>query len=144
MTTDDGLAMIAQLSDGCMRDAIKYLDQISSMGEVTAEHVAQFLGVVSEARMAQLIQLMRDRYETGEQTVFDRLVDTLTELVSNGVDLTLLPKQMMGYIDQHFAQDQSFFASLTTMVSGLIRDARWYPHPLLLYKTSIWLWKHEE
>jgi DNA polymerase III gamma/tau subunit len=35
--------MIAGLSDGCMRDAVKYLDQISVMGEVTAERVSQFL-----------------------------------------------------------------------------------------------------
>ncbi len=55
--------MIAQLSDGCMRDAVKYLDQISSMGEVTAEHVAQFLGVVSETSMANMIGLLRTRYE---------------------------------------------------------------------------------
>jgi DNA polymerase-3 subunit gamma/tau len=29
--TDEGLAMIAKLSDGCVRDANKYLDQISVM-----------------------------------------------------------------------------------------------------------------
>lgn len=140
-TTDDGLHMIAQLSDGCMRDAVKYLDQISSMGEVTAEHVAQFLGVVSESRMASMIGFLRARYEQWDQTSFDTLIDTLTTLTTNGIDLTLLPKQMMAYIDQHFLDDQDFYASLTTMVSGLMRDARRYPHPLLLYKTSLWLWK---
>jgi DNA polymerase III gamma/tau subunit len=35
--------MIAKLSDGCVRDANKYLDQISVMGEVTAASVGQFL-----------------------------------------------------------------------------------------------------
>ncbi len=143
-TTDDGLHMIAQLSDGCMRDAVKYLDQISSMGEVTAEHVAQFLGVVSETSMANMIGLLRTRYEQWDQTSFDTLIDTLTILTTNGIDLTLLPKQMMWYIDEHFADDQDFYASLTTMVSGLMRDARRYPHPLLLYKTSLWLWKSSE
>ena len=143
-TTDDGLHMIAQLSDGCMRDAVKYLDQISSMGEVTAEHVAQFLGVVSDTSMASMIGLLRARYEQWDQTSFDTLIDTLTTLTTNGIDLTLLPKQMMWYIDEHFADDQDFYASLTTMVSGLMRDARRYPHPLLLYKTSLWLWKSSE
>lgn len=40
---EQGLSMIADLSDGCMRDAVKYLDQISVMGEVNEENVAQFL-----------------------------------------------------------------------------------------------------
>lgn len=141
VTTDDGLAMIAQLSDGCMRDAVKYLDQISSLGEVNAEHVAQFLGVVSEYSMRDLIDLLHQRHDTSDESIFTLLIEKLSQFVTNGVDLTLLPKQIMAYIDQHFAQDQTFFASLTTMVSWLIRDARRYPHPLLLYKTSIWLWK---
>ena len=42
-TTQEGLTMIADLSDGCMRDAVKYLDQISVMGEVNENNVAQFL-----------------------------------------------------------------------------------------------------
>ena len=40
---EQGLSMIADLSDGCMRDAVKYLDQISVMGEVNETNVAQFL-----------------------------------------------------------------------------------------------------
>lgn len=117
VTTDDGLAMIAQLSDGCMRDAVKYLDQISSLGEVNAEHVAQFLGVVSEYGMKDLIDLLHQRHDTSDESTFTLLIEKLSQFVTNGVDLTLLPKQIMAYIDQHFAQDQTFFAALTTMVS---------------------------
>ena len=41
--SQEGLSMIADLSDGCMRDAVKYLDQISVMGEVNEANVSQFL-----------------------------------------------------------------------------------------------------
>ncbi len=42
-----------------MRDAIKYLEQISILGEVTEEHVAQFLGATSDRLLEEAMDLLQ-------------------------------------------------------------------------------------
>ena len=39
----EGLRLLAKLSSGALRDAIKYLEQVSMLGKVTADNVTQFL-----------------------------------------------------------------------------------------------------
>jgi DNA polymerase III gamma/tau subunit len=52
--------MIAKLAGGAMRDAIKYLEQVSMLGEVNAEHVSQFLGIASDDMISRIIQTIVD------------------------------------------------------------------------------------
>ena len=39
----DALQLIAMISDGGVRDSIKYLDQVSILGKITTENVSKFL-----------------------------------------------------------------------------------------------------
>ena len=72
--------MIAGLSDGCMRDAVKYLDQISVMGEVTGERVSQFLGVVSEQMITSVLNHIRTYQTSGSHEDFDNLINQISNL----------------------------------------------------------------
>jgi len=56
---EQALRLIAKLSSGALRDAIKYLEQISILGEVTEENVAKFLGVVSDRLLEQAMELLQ-------------------------------------------------------------------------------------
>ena len=137
-TTQEGLTMIADLSDGCMRDAVKYLDQISVMGEVNENNVAQFLWVVSETSIAHIIdQYAFYRWSQSEED-FSALIAALEELSKQGVDLTLLPKQLMQYADRHFYKNKELFSEISTLASQLLSQSKRYPHPLLLYKTLLY------
>lgn len=59
-TTLEGLHMIAKLSGGAMRDGIKYLEQVSMLGEVNPTNVSQFLGIASDYMIERLIQFILD------------------------------------------------------------------------------------
>jgi len=49
------LSLIAKVSEGCARDAIKYVDQVSILGNLTEEHVTKFLGIASEQTITTFI-----------------------------------------------------------------------------------------
>jgi DNA polymerase III gamma/tau subunit len=72
--------MIAGLSDGCMRDAVKYLDQISVMGEVTGERVSQFLGVVSDSMITTILDHIKIYQSTSSHSDFEKLIQEITKL----------------------------------------------------------------
>lgn len=137
-TTQEGLSMIADLSDGCMRDAVKYLDQISVMGEVNAHNVAQFLWVVSETSIANIITQYATYQSTQSDQDFSSLISSLEDLSTQGVDLTLLPKQLMQYADRHFHENKELYSDISTFASQLLSQSKRYPHPLLLYKTLLY------
>ena len=48
--------MIAKLSRGAMRDAIKYLEQVSMLGDISPVNVSQFLGIASDDMIYSIIQ----------------------------------------------------------------------------------------
>ena len=130
--------MIADLSDGCMRDAVKYLDQISVMGEVNETNVSQFLGVVSDASIARIIHLYDSYTSSQTDSDFAELITAIEQLGQQGVDLTLLPKQLMSYADRHFNENRQLYTTISTLSSQLLSQAKRYPHPLLLYKTLLY------
>lgn len=81
---DDGLSLIAQQSEGCLRDAENILEQLvaSSGGEdVKAEDVSRLLGFGSYQLMEQLITLIIERDARG-------CLQTLSALTEQGADLT--------------------------------------------------------
>lgn len=52
---EEALRLIASISDGCVRDAVKYLDQVSILGNINTEHASKFLGVASENRIKEFL-----------------------------------------------------------------------------------------
>ncbi|MFQ6043181.1 MAG: DNA polymerase III subunit gamma/tau, partial [Candidatus Poribacteria bacterium] len=81
---DDGLSLIAQQSEGCLRDAENILEQLvaSSGGKaVEAEDVSRLLGFGSYQLMEQLITLIIERDVRG-------CLQTLSALTEQGADLT--------------------------------------------------------
>ncbi len=143
-TTPQWLEMIAGLSDGCMRDAVKYLDQISVMGEVTEERISQFLGIVSEQAIGDFLTKLKIYQENGWDKNFEHMISDIENLSQQGVDLTIFPKQIMQYADKHFSEDSSFFSSVSNIASNLLSQSRRYPHPLLLYKTVLYTRQNAE
>ena len=93
--------------------------------------------MVSDASIHQFI----DQYETystnHSATSFDQLIATVELLSQQGIDLTLFPKQLMNYADRHFSENRELYSTISTLASQLLSQAKWYPHPLLLYKTLL-------
>jgi DNA polymerase-3 subunit gamma/tau len=55
----EALYLIALLSDGCVRDAIKYLDQVSILPMIDQESVAKFLGISSESSLIHFFETVK-------------------------------------------------------------------------------------
>ena len=88
---DDGLSLIAQQSEGCLRDAENILEQLvasSSGEEVKAEDVSRLLGFGSYQLMEQLIRLIIERDAKG-------CLQTLSALTEQGADLAQCLKNLI-------------------------------------------------
>lgn len=46
---EEALDLISDISEWCVRDAVKYVDQISVFGSINMENVNNFLGIAGEA-----------------------------------------------------------------------------------------------
>jgi DNA polymerase III subunit gamma/tau len=127
------LRLIAKLSSGALRDGIKYLEQISILGEVTEHNVAKFLGVVSDSLLTQAMELLQGN-DAATWIWF------LDGLVTQWVDLQNFWKEILIWLDEHFLEAPTRYAALAGMMREIIAEAKRYPHPLLLRKAKTWLW----
>ena len=53
--TQEALHVIAKISEGCVRDAVKYVDQVSILGDINEDHITKFLGVAPESMIAEFL-----------------------------------------------------------------------------------------
>lgn len=112
-----------------MRDAIKYLEQVSILGGVSQANVAQFLGVVSDAMLQQAMELLLGTDPNARMNFLD-------DLVTKGVDLTNLVKEILLRLDEHFLENPAVYAQLADLFREISADAKRYPHPVLLWKAK--------
>jgi DNA polymerase-3 subunit gamma/tau len=64
------LELIANISDGGVRDAVKYLDQVSILGNISSTNVSKFLGISSESTIQDFLNLIK----TGNrQEIFENI-----------------------------------------------------------------------
>lgn len=129
----EALALIAKLANGGVRDAIKYLEQLSMIGQVTVEAVTTFLWVVSQATLEELLHLLVTKQS-------DALAQFLDKLASDGVDLLQCIKDFLLYLDQNFMQDPTTYASLAQVGTAILSDGRYYPQPMIVIKMHFWQW----
>ncbi|GIX08187.1 MAG: hypothetical protein KatS3mg115_2590 [Candidatus Poribacteria bacterium] len=90
---EEGLSLIAQQSEGCLRDAQSLLEQLmafSPEGKATLDDVSRMLGLGSERTLLQLIEavLNRDPVEALRQS---------HALSSQGADLTQALRRLMSH-----------------------------------------------
>lgn len=124
------LEIIAMLSDGCVRDAIKYLDQVSVLGTIDQESVSKLLGISSETRIKQFLQMVK----TGDLKI---IFDEIDKLYQEGIDLGQFTQQSIRYLDRHFLDDVSFALSFSKVLFEIIRQIKYYPYQTILYKMEI-------
>jgi len=58
-STNTAIELIAKISEGCVRDAVKYIDQVSVLGNIDEEHITKFLGVASEVLIKDFLELIK-------------------------------------------------------------------------------------
>jgi DNA polymerase-3 subunit gamma/tau len=124
------LALIATISDGGVRDSIKYLDQVSILGTISTENVSKFLGISSEASIKDFLTLIK----TGEKNQTFHIIEQLNE---SGIDLHQFAKQVVGFIDKHLLEDTDFYLQIAEVMGEIMRQIRFYPYPAVTYKVAL-------
>ena len=135
---NEALELIATISEWCVRDAIKYLDQVSVLGKISTENVSQFLWISTDATIKSFFEIVKtnDRNQIFEQ------IDKLAQWT----DLQQFAKQCIGYIDAHIMEDTDFYLKVSETFSEIMRQVRFYPYPAVLYKIAFnkFLWEGGE
>ncbi len=126
----EALTLIAKTAEWIMRDSIKYLEQVSVLGDVSVDHVSQYLGVVGD----QQLEILLDKIRAGD---FDDSLRFLEELYQSGIDLSVFSKQMLWHIDEHFSQDSVFMSAMTRLFAEINNKIKHMSQPLLAYKIVI-------
>lgn len=134
------LQLIARISEWCVRDAVKYVDQVGVLWEISEEHIMKFLGVASETMIDDFLSLIRKK---DRGAIFHEI-----DLIHHqGVDLYSFAKQVLLYVDQHFLLDVDFLVKVAEAFTEIISTIKYYPYPTVVYKVAInkhmWLIEHE-
>lgn len=135
----EALSIISKISEWCVRDAVKYIDQISILWDITQEHVSKFLGVASESIIRNFFRLIKDE---NRKDIFDEI----DRIYQSGIDLHQFAKQSLIYIDHNLESDIDFLLKVSESFSEIISSIRYYPYPAIVYKIVFnkHLWKKSE
>ncbi len=128
--SDEAITLIAKISEWCVRDAVKYIDQVSVLWNIDEEHITKFLGVASETAIKDFLKLI----QAGDsKTIFEKIDD----IHNQGIDLNSFAKQTLMYIDQIFLEDINFSTKIAETFTEIIGNIRYYPYPAIVYKVAI-------
>ena len=125
---NEALELIATISEWCVRDAIKYLDQVSVLGKISTENVSQFLWISTDATIKSFFEVVK----TNDRNQIFQQIDKLAQWT----DLQQFAKQCIGYIDAHIMDDTDFYLKVSETFSEIMRQVRFYPYPAVLYKIA--------
>ena len=125
---NEALELIATISEWCVRDAIKYLDQVSVLGKISTENVSQFLWISTDATIKSFFEIVK----TNDRNQIFQQIDKLAQWT----DLQQFAKQCIGYIDAHIMDDTDFYLKVSETFSEIMRQVRFYPYPAVLYKIA--------
>lgn len=135
------LALISKLSDGCLRDAVKYLDQVSVLGVVDEKTVSEFLGITSLNQIAEFVSLYKICYDSTDTKLqnesIQKLLQFVDEIQKSGANLENFAKDLLVYCNDNFQSDYVFYSVFAEKIKNIYINLRNYPNPILAYKVEI-------
>lgn len=109
---------------------MKYIDQVSVLGNIDEAHITKFLGVASETLIKDFLGLIQG----GDAKIIFEKVD---EIHNQGIDLNNFAKQTLMHIDEVFLEDIQFSTQISETFTDIIGNIRYYPYPAIVYKVAI-------
>lgn len=128
--TTTWLEIIARLADGGMRDAIKYLDQVSILWLIDEKTVSQCLGVTSDAVIKEFVDIVA----SGNSKEGVHFISRLQE---NSIDIYVFLKDVLHYLDVHITVDtMGTLLPVVHFVKSVYEKIKYFPHPMVLIKAE--------
>lgn len=129
-TTPGGIHLLAKVAWWWLRDAVKYLEQISLSGIVDEEHVTRYLWLASDEQVRSFFTLAQQR-DLSQLVAF---VDSLNQLWT---DLLQYTKSLVFFADEHFLQDPRTCSDLIQIAEYILAKSKYTPSLSALYKVAI-------
>ena len=129
--SNDALISIAKIADGCARDAIKYLDQVSILGDISQSNITSFLWVASDQLVQSFLSLTINKDIPWVFAIVDSLHET-------GVDINNFIKQCLVYIEEHFSENIEWYIVCTDILKRILYWLKSFPLPTILMKMEIY------
>lgn len=126
----NALEIISKISEWCVRDAVKYIDQVSILWDISEEHITKFLWVASQSMIKDFLWLLKKQ----DLNLIFPFIDNVYQ---QWVDLHNFAKQSLMYIDQNLSEDMQFLLSISDVFTDILATIRYYPYPAIVYKISI-------
>ncbi len=133
---EEWIRLIAKISDGGLRDAIKYLEQVSIIWEINEENVSKFLWIAPERQIEEFIQIVKS---SDINTIFNKLED----LQQQWIDLSNFIKDILLYLNQHLLDNLDENLQLVSLFDEVYQNIKNFPSAILAYKTIIWIHKNK-
>ncbi len=127
---DEALNLISKISEWCVRDAVKYVDQVSVFGDISTQNVTSFLGIAWESIIKDFLNLIKSKDR-------DAVFQKIDEIHNQWVDLVQFAKQNIMYIDQNLMSDVDFLIKISEAFSEIISTVKYYPYPTMVYKVAL-------
>ena len=126
---EEALKLIATISEWCVRDAIKYLDQVSVLWKVSTDNVSLFLWISAESTIQSFLEILKSG---NRDSIFSEI-----DQLSQNTDLQQFAKQCIWYIDTHVLDDIDFYLKVSEIFSEILSQIKSYPYPSVLYKLAV-------
>lgn len=129
--SNEALVSIAKIADGCARDAIKYLDQVSILWDISQSNITSFLWVASDQLVESFLTLTIKKDIEWVFAVIDSLHETW-------VDISNFIKQCLVYIEEHFADNIEWYILCTDILKRILYGLKNFPLPTILMKMEVY------
>lgn len=114
-----------------MRDAVKYLDQVSILGLVDEKTVSQALGVTSDTVIKDFIDHIIQRNTP-------KAISLVTSLQEESIDIYVFLKDVLHYIDKNITSDTlSMLLPVVQFIKNVYEKLKYFPHPMVLLKAEL-------
>lgn len=123
----EALNMISKISDWCMRDAIKYVDQISILWNINEENVSKFLGISSDKTIQDFLNIVVKWKQI-------EIFDFINKLDQEWNDLWQFAKQTLLYINQNLKENSNEYLTIASYLGKIISNIRYFPNISIIYK----------
>ncbi len=125
--TKDAFDIIAKISEWCLRDAIKYLDQVNILWEITPENVSKLLWVASNS-------LIESFLKTIKSSNINNIFSEIDKIYKQWINMIQFSKQIILYLDENFTSNLDFNFFMANKITEILSKIKYYPYPNVLYK----------
>lgn len=126
----EALKLISKMSEWCVRDAVKYVDQVSIFGNINVQNVTSFLWIAWDNLIKEFLQTIKswDR---------EKVFSMVDDISNKWIDLTQLTKQIIMYIDKNLTTDMDFLLWVSDAFGEINSTIKYYPYPNMIYKVAL-------